>query len=239
MFSRTFWVMMCSIIVAAYRVGGIKSTGNNGGISGGGDKDKSGLCLALTSTVCDLPLEVQLLSFNTALHFANTFGYTLVKSIPKRNQEECPLFASLFDIKSFALHVASIVPSFRANCDERLLIPADQMCPSETYVDKRTDRVTIVWSKNTSNVWCRVPEYTFRGESDRRCLPGHMSVSFMSVQKLTLKLLLGNKLLPSSRNERFESFLFSLSIKSSYYSVHEFNSLLLKKDYYYYYYYYL
>jgi len=36
--------------------------------------EKRGLCMALSHTMCQLPLEVQLFALNTAMQFADTYG---------------------------------------------------------------------------------------------------------------------------------------------------------------------
>lgn len=36
--------------------------------------EKRGLCMALSHTMCQLPLEVQLFALNTAVQFADTYG---------------------------------------------------------------------------------------------------------------------------------------------------------------------
>jgi len=165
--------------------------------------EKRGLCMALSSHVCRLPLEAQLFALNTALHFADTFGYRFVGSNPDGGhdrEESCPLLSSIFTVEQATLRQrpGAILPTFRLQCDPRLFVPAAKACPLVEQWDGATDKRTTKWTRNATNVWCSVPEFVEKGESERRCLPGHQSVAFMSAQKLTLKTLLGERFRPGS-----------------------------------------
>ena len=50
-------------------------------------REKRGLCMSLTTNVCRLPLEVQLFSLNTALQFADTYGFRFVGPTPDHDHD--------------------------------------------------------------------------------------------------------------------------------------------------------
>jgi hypothetical protein len=197
---------LCVLLAVAR--GGVAAAGSGSALL---RHEKRGLCLALADTVCRLPLETQLYALNTAFHFAEQYGYRFVGGTPHEDSRSrrasgggahggggsCALLTTLFQVEAATLrHRAdSILPTFRLKCDPRMFVPPATMCPRKVTFDSK-DKPSLTFPRNASNVWCGVPEYSERGESERRCLPSHMALASVSATKLTLKSLLGGSFRP-------------------------------------------